>query len=234
MPSNAPSHIVEVYRTARSLPMDVWEALHANPRGSNVILPYVKKARQSTEVTPDASPNVWLVCSTYRAGSSTASVDFIVSCTEGPLGSYPLFIYTPIPATQLTSSFYTPRLRSLIRELSHSVPPERVFSVFALEPIARCFASLWTHASGIELEQDPEYYAAKLTYCNANTFQAGHLAPLRDVSYELRPARESDIKSVAELCYGFATTSVSQRQWCTIDGMLIVLVGTVHFVHERC
>ena len=232
MPSNAPQYNVEVYKSAHSLPKAAWEALYANPRGSNVILPYAKKARQSMESEPEASPNVWLVCSTFRPGSFTATVDFILSCTEGPLGSYPLFIYTPIPATELVPLFYTPRLRNLIRKLSQCVPPERVFSVFALDPIARCFASLWTRESGIALEQDAEYYAAKLTYCNADTLQAGHLSPLHDVLYDLRPARESDVKNVAELCRDFATTSVSQCGWCTIDRVLILLVGAVHSVRE--
>lgn len=227
MPSNVPSYMVEVYRTARSLPKDVWEALHANPRGSNVILPYAKQARQSPE-----HPNVWLVCSTSRPGSCTPSVDFILSCTGGPLGSYPLFIYTPIPTIQLAPSYYVPRMHSLIRKLQQSVPPERVFSVFALDPLSRCFASIWAQVSGIKLHQDPEYYAAKLTYCNVDTLQTGHLSPLRDVTYDLRLARESDVKNVAELCHGFATTSVSQCGRSTIGRTLTLFVGAIHFDHD--
>ncbi|EPT04036.1 hypothetical protein FOMPIDRAFT_1141500 [Fomitopsis schrenkii] len=231
MPSNVPSYMVEVYRTARSLPKDVWEALHANPRGSNVILPYAKQARQSPE-----HPNVWLVCSTSRPGSCTPSVDFILSCTGGPLGSYPLFIYTPIPTIQLAPSYYVPRMHSLIRKLQQSVPPERVFSVFALDPLSRCFASIWAQVSGIKLHQDPEYYAAKLTYCNVDTLQTGHLSPLRDVTYDLRLARESDVKNVAELCHGFATTSEPFTLTTTeamTEASLLIKKGQV-WVHEIC
>lgn len=173
------------------------------------MLPYAKKARQNAALdTGSDGSNVWLVCSTSGPGSSIPSIDFVLSCTEGPLGSYPLFIYTPIPAAQLDASYYVPRLRSLVHSLQQSVPSERVFSVFALEAIARTFASLWTKATGIGLEPDPEYYAAKFTYCTRNTLQAGQLASPRDVTYDLRLARESDLPHVAELCWGFAATSV--------------------------
>ncbi|TFY63132.1 hypothetical protein EVJ58_g3425 [Rhodofomes roseus] len=209
MPSNTSSHKVAVYTSARDLPQEVWIAFHENPRNANIMLPYAKKARYNPDRYPgSAGSNVWLVCSTSAPGSLTASVDFVLSCTEGSLGSYPLFIFTPIPLSQLSAQFYLPRLRSLVKRLQQSVPPERVFSIFALEPVARDFASLWTKATGISLDKDPEYYAAKFTYCTKTTLQSGQLAPLRDVAYDLRPARESDLHNVAELCSGFAETSV--------------------------
>ncbi|KZT75098.1 hypothetical protein DAEQUDRAFT_734567 [Daedalea quercina L-15889] len=206
MPSVASSHTVTAYTSARDLPQEVWTALYENQRNSNVMLPYAKKARQDPALC--VGSNVWLVCSTSLPGSRTTTVDFVLSCTEGPLGSYPIFIYTPTPYTQLDAQHYVPRLRSLVQSLQESVPPERVFSVFAFDVIARTFASLWTKTTGIGLERDPEYYAANFTYCTKATFQSRRLAAPRDVAYyDLRRAGKDDLKHVAELCRGFAATS---------------------------
>jgi len=200
------------------------------------MLPYAKKARQNPDLCGSAGSNIWLVCSTSGPSSFTASVDFVLSCTEGPLGSYPLFIYTPIPSIQLDPRHYIPRLRSLVHSLQQAVPSERVFSIFALEDVARAFASLWTKATGVTLERDPEYYAAKLTYCTRATLQSGQLTPLRDVAYDLRLARESDLPHVAELCCGFAATSepfTLSMSRAAMEAKLLIQNGQV-WVHEIC
>ncbi|KAH9937213.1 uncharacterized protein B0H18DRAFT_190681 [Fomitopsis serialis] len=235
MPSSTSSHQIDLYRSARDLPQE-FGLRSTITLGTQTLCCPTRRRHDTTRSLWFAGSNIWLVCSTLGPSSFTASVDFVLSCTEGPLGSYPLFIYTPIPFTQLDPRHYIPRLRSLVHSLQQAVPSERVFSIFALEDIARAFASLWTKATGVKLERDPEYYAAKLTYCTRATLQAGQLAPLRDVSYDLRPARESDLLHVAELCCGFAVTSepfTLSMSRAAMEAKLLIQNGQV-WVHEIC
>lgn len=99
----------------------------------------------------------------------------------------------------------TPRL---VRALQQAVPPERVFSVFAVETITHAFAAIWTQETGIPLDSEPEYYAAKFPHCTKETIRFRQTT-ISDVTYALRLATEEDIQDAAKLCFGFAAASVS-------------------------
>ena len=97
----------------------------------------------------------------------------------------------------------------MVEALSASVPLERVYSVFAPVQITHAFADAWTRLTGVQLDADPEYYAAKLTHCTYTTFRNRRSTLPVDRSYIMRPAVLADIPAAAELCHGFAAVSVS-------------------------
>ena len=206
MPSVGPHHTIDVYTSASSLPSSVWETFRTNPCDSNIMFPHAEKCREQ-ERDGNAQNSLWMTCTTSEA-FATSTIDFVLSCTEGPLGAYPVFIFTTLPIHLHNSDYSYHRLRSLVQHLSRKVPSDRVFSIFAPECITRAFASLWTRQTGIALDTEPEYYAAKISYCTRESFRPRRKSLLPGVEYGLRLATEADIPRCAELCYGFAKESV--------------------------
>ncbi|KAF7972198.1 hypothetical protein HWV62_18680 [Athelia sp. TMB] len=189
---------VVAYDDARALPEGALAALAAHPRESNVVLSGVEKALARTDA-PKRKEH-WIVCTTDDA------VEFVLSCTEGVIGSYPVFIYSTQPSSDLRDDFLHHRLTLLAQKLVNTVGVARVFSVFALERVTQVFQHLWSQLTGIAADPTP-YYAATFTHCDKSSF-VEH-APILCPSYkfDLRPAVETDIPAVADLCYGFAQGS---------------------------
>ncbi|KZT05843.1 uncharacterized protein LAESUDRAFT_680336 [Laetiporus sulphureus 93-53] len=235
MPSVSASYVVKTYTSANDLPAEVWQAFDAHARDSNIVYPFAKKARlHERSRGHHRGADVWLVCYSHQHGSGTPSVDFVLSCTEGPFGPYPVFIFTPIPSTKLDPHHFLPRLEVLAYTLQQAVPPERVFSVFALETITRAFAAIWMRETGIPLDPEPEYYAAKFTYCTKETIKFRQTTTLSDVSYQLRLATETDIQDAAKLCFGFAATSepfVLSKEQAVQEAAYLIQNGQL-WVHE--
>ncbi|KAK7694964.1 hypothetical protein QCA50_002152 [Cerrena zonata] len=201
----APYH-VDVYTSALRLPKMVWDTFSSNPRSANIMYPHALKCHHLEDKGRQPAPDqFWIVCCTGANGSNM-SVDFVLSCTRGPLGNYPIFIFTTVPHTQLDSNAAVVRISALVDHLSAYANVKRVFSVFAPELLARVFASIWTERKGIPLDPVlPEYYAAKLTYCNRESFN--RVEPPLYAGYLMRLANESDIPKVAPLCHGFSAES---------------------------
>ena len=199
---------VQHFLAAKDLPASVWESFSSHPRGANIMHPHAKKCRLSEEAgDPPKVGQCWVVCS-RKLGNGDPSVDFVLSCTEGLLGNYPIFIFTTIPHSQLNSGAAASGISALVDELSPLVAITRVFSVFAPEPLAQRFASAWAEKHGVPLDPlQPIYYRAKLTYCTKETLRPprqGAPAP----SGGPRRANQSDIPTIAELCQAFAKDSV--------------------------
>lgn len=197
----------EVYNSASAIPDDVWDCLRSNPLTSNILYPYATKALD-LEVNRRARPsesNFWIV--SYSMSRGSGSVDFVLSCTDGPLGTYPIFIWS-YPGQSLRGEDLSPRIGCLIQKLLQRAGPHRVYSVFSVEPVSRMFAHLWTRTTGISIIREP-YYAAKLTWCSRETLTNSRCPTPPDVMINLRVAEERDVTQVAELCRGFASTSVS-------------------------
>ncbi|PCH33885.1 hypothetical protein WOLCODRAFT_147958 [Wolfiporia cocos MD-104 SS10] len=234
MPSPQPAFLVHAYHNANALPSEVWKAFDAHPRRSNIMFPLAKKLRQIEQSGYHHDGcNVWIVCTTVQAGGVLSEVDFVLSCTEGPIGAYPIFIFTPISSSRLNSQYYTPRLRAMVRALLECVPPERVFSVFSLDSITPAFAKSWTEETGISLDSSPEYYAATFTHCTAQTLTRNQPV-LHGYSHKLRLAVESDIPAAAELCHSFAAVSepfVLSKEDAIREASLLVRQGQL-WVHE--
>ncbi|KAI0031422.1 hypothetical protein K488DRAFT_79073 [Vararia minispora EC-137] len=204
MPSAVPKHIVNVYRHASHLPPQVWEAFRRRERDSNVMYPHALRA---CSIEGGEDVQLWMTCSTFHvAATGEPQLDLVLSCTEGVLGSYPLFIFANTPFDDLGDDFIRPRLDAIIQGLLNHVHPSRVFSVFAPEPVTRAFAALWSCYTNIRPYQEP-YYSAKLTYCTKSSLTRRQMTFFADLFYVPRLACDSDILVIAELCQGFAMTS---------------------------
>lgn len=189
------------YLSALDIPPAIWVLLRSQPRRANIILfSALRIQEEETERRPSEKGQFWLVC------RSAEQVDFILSCTNGPLGTYPICIYTPHPANQMTETFCRPRLNKLVNALHKHVDQKRVFSVFAFEAVSRIFAEFWKNLTGLDYV---DYYAAKQAFCTKATLIRAPLMaePERN---NVRLAVEEDIEGVAELCFHFAQDSVCQ------------------------
>ncbi|KAJ6491644.1 hypothetical protein C8R47DRAFT_976415 [Mycena vitilis] len=199
MPSITVEPYTTTYRSASSLPNEVWDALRSNPQNSNCILPIALKslAREQNHETALGRDQCWIVV------HSMGAIDFVLSVTNGDIGTYPIFIFTPHPTHRLTSDFLLPRLIRLAEALRVAVPVKRVYSVFAPDAITSMFVEIWCALTGVQRYQDP-YYHAKLTYCTKRSFRPREFTTFPGLVYELRPAVDSDLEAVASLCYQFA------------------------------
>jgi hypothetical protein len=202
-----PVQLINIFKSASSIPNDVLEALASKSRDSNVILPCLldSLAKEKSGQIP-AHDQVWITCTSY---DRQPTVDLVLSCTEGPMGSYPIFIVSLRPFASLTHQYLLPRLIALASALHDTVPVNRVYSVFAPEPITMLFVSLWTELTGVGSYAREPYYAAKLSYCTKSSFSNRQTTIHPDLVYDLRPADDDDIMDVAELCHNFAAVSVS-------------------------
>jgi hypothetical protein len=196
------------YTSVDALPQKVWDALRADAGRSNVILSHAEKAltKAAGEELP-ARNECWITCSTFDP-SSSETIDFILSCTDNPMGSYPIFIYSTRHSSQLDEDFLHPRLLLIVRALHSAVSISRVFSVFAPDPVTEMFTDLWGDLTGVSFVSEP-YYAATFSICTKRTHIDRSMTIHPSFKYDIRPAVESDIPDVAELCYGFALVSVS-------------------------
>jgi hypothetical protein len=95
-----------------------------------------------------------------------------------------------------------------MQALHSAVGVSRVFSVFAPDPVTEMFTDLWVDLTGVDFVRDP-YYHAIFSVCTRRTHIDRSITIHPSLKYDIRPAVESDIAKVAELCYGFALGSVS-------------------------
>lgn len=205
MPALVSKHVVRVYDHASQLPGTVWEAFRLREREANIMYPHALK---SCLYDGAPAPQFWLTCSSYAASSDgRQTLDLVLSCTEGAMGSYPIFIFANTSSRQLSPEWLRSRLDALIQRLLEHVDETRVFSVFAPEVVTREFAQMWTYHTEIGCYSEP-YYAAKLTYCTPATITRRRMTLFPDLGYVPRLAEERDLRVVAELCRGFAATSV--------------------------
>lgn len=208
MPVTTSKYILQSYSTPSALPPFVWAFFANHQRHTNVMYPVAKKLLEQESNGDVPADSLWLTCSTTHNSATDPTLDFVLSVTPGPQGVYPVFICTPLPADQLSADYILPRMQQMVETFCASVPLERVYSVFAPAPITHAFVEAWTRRTGIELDADPEYYSAKLTYCTYTTFRNRRPTLPVDRSYIMRPAVPSDIPAAAELCHGFAAVSV--------------------------
>ncbi|KIJ54340.1 hypothetical protein M422DRAFT_221915 [Sphaerobolus stellatus SS14] len=195
---------IATYTSPSSFPDEVWTALRQNERAANVILP---QAQTVVMEGKQVSGQYWITCSTALSPTAKPRLEFILSCSEWRMGTYPVFIVSTLPTSSLTPSFLAPRVAMLVTELYACVRTERVYSIFAPAPLAKSFAQAWSNVTGVELEEYP-YYAARFSHCSKRTFVDRSQSPSSlDLNYSLRMACEADIPGVAALCKGFASES---------------------------
>ncbi|KAG1828080.1 hypothetical protein EV424DRAFT_1536850 [Suillus variegatus] len=159
-----------------------WNALHSNAARANLVLPHAEKVFGRQKFTPkiDATEQLWLAYSQ----PGTSEISLMLSCTEGPLGKYPLFIIPTIPIADFTPELIESSTEALCSALldEPGFRKERVFSVFSVETITEAFALTWERLTGIGRIEKP-YYSA---------------------FFSPRLAVEQDADEIAKLCRDFA------------------------------
>jgi hypothetical protein len=185
--------------------------LSQNEAAANVILPFAKKAKNP----PRGSNHKQLWIALY---DDTNKVEFVLSCTEGPLGKYPIFIVASKSPAQIAEEEargmdLTDSLLPLVLCLLEEVPPQRVFSVFSVARVTEKFAEVFEAHTGIQAFEEP-YYNATFTFCTSETFHESQsfAFPLReseDIVVALHRADMSHLEGIKVLCKEFSETSVS-------------------------
>ncbi|KDQ63204.1 hypothetical protein JAAARDRAFT_188806 [Jaapia argillacea MUCL 33604] len=210
--SNLPSGTVTCYKSALDIPQGIFDALKADTMAecrTNVILCHLLKRIDAERSGEAPKPGeFWITCTTHAPRTTQPTLDLILSCSEGPLGKYPVFITSTQPFSHLVETAYIKnRMYKVVGELATLVPHSRVFSVFAPQPLSMLFASMWFQATGIASVQ-PFYYEATSSLCTRRSF-VNHPAPspIPGFVFDLRLAVPSDLIAVAELCRLFAATS---------------------------
>jgi hypothetical protein len=214
MPSMIPTRQARAYHHSSDLPNDVWRMLSQNEAAANVVLPFAKKALNFPR--GGGREHLWIALYDY-----TNNVEFVLSCTKGPLGNYPIFIVASKSSAQIAQEEkrgknISDSLLSLILCLLNEVPPQRVFSIFSIAKVAEKFAEIFeAHTReeyGIQAVQDP-YYDATFTFCTSETLKKpldalSSFPGSDDVVIALRRADMSHLKEVKAMCKAFSETSV--------------------------
>lgn len=225
MSSNESAFSITVHFQAADLPPDVWASFRKNPYASNIMFAHASKAENLSSTIPqNAGEDIWIVLWDTRGSKASPSMAFILSCTTGPLGRHPIFIYTPLSSASLEHVGTSLWLLAIARALSAIVPPERVFSVFAEDSIADQFAAVWTAVTGIPLAAHPQYYHASLMCCDEKLLQCRSLVDLPGVEVALRPAVSTDVVDVSKLCHAFAAGSVCCLISCRLERYEVTFV----------
>ncbi|KAJ7108426.1 acyl-CoA N-acyltransferase, partial [Mycena crocata] len=169
---------------------------------SNCILPIALKslAREQNHETAGRD-QFWIVA------HSLGVIDFVLSVTNGDIGTYPVFVFTTHPTYRLTHDFLYPRLFRLAEALRDAVPVKRVYSFFAPDAVTKMLVEIWGSLTGVQGYTCEPYYHAKLTYLTKMPLPNRSPTAFPGLVYELRPAVESDLQAVAMLCYQFAADS---------------------------
>jgi hypothetical protein len=220
-----PGLISPVQRFDRTnISKDVWDTLQDrdNVARANVILPHAEKVSSHQEFLP-GSEQFWLVYSE----PGTSNIRFILSCTEGPLGKYPLFI-VPIAPIKLTPELLQSPMEAFCDALLNEpgFRRQRVFSVFSVEPVTQAFASAWEKITGIKREDKP-YYHALFAICTPETLvRSGPQS--KDEDIELRLAVPQDADKISKLCEEFADTSVCLPHHSLLSGHSLMTICRTH------
>jgi hypothetical protein len=228
MPSVRSRLSIHTYSKASDLPEWVLNVLRDNARNANVILPPALKIR-AQEQSPDFhQDNVWITCASQ---DPPYPIEFVLACAEGHMGSYPLFIMTTLATSRLTDEYIQPSIQMMAQALKEAAPVERIYSVFAPEPIAKVFEQVWTKLTGIKSHTEP-YYAANITYCTKRSFINRQASIHPSLTYDMEAATPDDINGVAKLCFHFADDSVSNHHQAIQTCLVISTISSPHLSYR--
>lgn len=206
-PSSSSSRAFFIVHYSPSQFLDVtrpWLLYHE--RRANIILPHAEKLRLQEDAGSIAPGQFWITAwsSSPRRGASI--LDFVLSCTEGHLGTYPLFLFSTHDVDTLDEQWLEDRMSTLSQKLLDIVDPARVFSIFGQERAVAVLTRHWSALTGFRIVREP-YYEASSTYCTRETFIPSQ-STLPE-GHVLRPAAMADAEEVARLGQEFAEDSVS-------------------------
>ncbi|KDR75524.1 hypothetical protein GALMADRAFT_68480 [Galerina marginata CBS 339.88] len=201
MPVPVPSELqLTVVDKASLFPSFARAALEADPIKANLFLPTLTKCITAEYKGEPLQDQWWIIVHCIE------NVVFIVSCTDGYMGKYPLFFFTPLTYAQLHPDTITPPLVMVAQALRRHVSPRRVYSVFAPEIVTQVFSNIWSGVTHIKTEPEA-YYHALISYLTAETLINKATPPISGAECELRLGRPGDLQAIAQLCYLFAEDS---------------------------
>ena len=187
---------LSAYICASDIPQRVLDVLENHVYSANVILPQIEKSRES-QVRGD---QLWIV---YQLDGE---IVYVLAVTEGPMGSYPAFIFTTKRVEALAGPSFDSQMEELARELCGRVNPRRIYSVFAVQPICVKFCDIWSQLTGITIVKGL-YYDSLISYCTRETLRMDNQRPAPH-DFKLRRAEPCDIEMVALMCQAFSDESV--------------------------
>ncbi|CAA7260428.1 unnamed protein product [Cyclocybe aegerita] len=210
MPSSqppVPREFVQTFHQATKVPGFVWDSLNANQVNANHVLPVLLKCMALERSGRMSQGHLWIVNYTLAHPHAKPQVRFVLACTDGNIGKYPIFIFTPIPYAYLQYDTGIHNSMALLaNELRKNQPDERTYSVFAVDIATTAWVHVWTRLTRIGAVQEP-YYHAKVSFLTRGTFIPRDLPLPPDEAFELRPGTPQDINEIARLCYMFADES---------------------------
>jgi len=195
--ASSASSLVEVAFKASDLSVVVRTALESVPVDASVILPTFYKCLELDKVGRSPRGHLWIAI--Y---SRPGTVALVLSCTDGYMGAYHVFIVNTIPLDNDFASFM--HLSALT--LQRHVPIERVYSVFGPIKIAQLFSRMWTQLTGVQTEAHP-YYEAKISCLRRRESLQQPVIPQESSMFEVGLATQADILPIAKLCHDFAMDS---------------------------
>lgn len=178
-------------------------------RKFNVILPHAQKLCNLERAGHTVPANqLWIIGWSHSASSRTPTLEYVLSCTEHDLGTYPIFIVLSRDLPSLKDAWIEDQMCRLADKLASLVPRERVFSIFGQEKPTLALCRHWSNVTGARVVSQP-YYEASSSYCTSTTLvkKDARLPP----GHEMRLARQGDVRDVAQLCQEFAADSVRTR-----------------------
>jgi len=184
--------------------------LSAHQRKLNVILPHAEKLEAYQKAGHRLAPGQFWITAWSPPSSTTSNkpgLEFIISCTEHHLGTYPLFLVFLRPLPSLPPSTLDLQMTLLAEQLTMLLEPSRVFSIYGQEAPVRALATRWSALTGAKQVLEP-YYEASSSYCTKETLVVKTKASMLPAGHEMRMARAEDVHAVAQLCQEFAADSV--------------------------
>lgn len=180
-----------------------------NQRRFNVVLPHAQKLlAQERSHRPLAPDQFWIIGWSKPTPLTASVLEFVLSCTENHLGTYPLFLVFSRDIPTLSDAWIDSQMNQLALKLSDLVPTTRVFSIFGQEKPTLALCRHWSAITGARIVLEP-YYEASSSYCTQKTLVKKDLRLSQ--GHEMRLARQSDLHSIAQLCQEFALDSVSEK-----------------------
>ncbi|KZW00603.1 hypothetical protein EXIGLDRAFT_695575 [Exidia glandulosa HHB12029] len=226
--ASLPSFELVVHTTATDLLQATLPTLLRHERSANIILSHAYKIREEEAAGLFAHtqyPRLWIsvwsmpttalspATPTSRFASSTSpaigcrpQLEIVLSCCDWSLGTYPIFLWTAAQPSSLSADWLNTRMVALTRRLRELVPEQRVYSVFAANPVAKAFTKQWSLLTGAVVHPEP-FYSASYSFCTLQTLVPERKGPL-PAGHRLRRASQDDLMAVAQHCQLFAEESV--------------------------
>ena len=189
--------------------------LLAHERRANIILPHAEKLKAQEQSGTLAPGQFWVTAWSASPPNPLSTppthrgphLDFVLACTEGHMGTYPLFLFSTHDIVTPPEQWLDQYMHQLAQKLTTLVDPARVFSIFGQERAVQMLCSHWSNLTGFHPVSQP-YYEASSTYCTPESFVSSRSTP--EAGHVMRKAVPSDLDQVARLCQEFAEDSVSR------------------------